>query len=266
MKFPALIAIMLLAGCQANTFDLKDDTIFQQTIPVCTTADECEKIWKAARQWVMKATPQKLAIDTDERIQTNPADAEAINWETDITIRKVPLGDGKYQVVMETWCSTAINSCDTERRLMRQFNKDMAAYVSSNQSKEILSIFAEGDDMDSLFAGHATALTDAELRKQARKYYLPTTVVSGDNVRQLTSSDEVVAFLKQARTHSGGDKIARIEAKNQQLLSGNRTTAIVKLRWDFFDTGDDLLFSQKATYNLIKVGKGWKIIFVTFDE
>ena len=268
MKFPLFVlsVVILLAGCQSTAFDLKDDVLFQQTIPVCTTDDECEKIWNAARQWAMKATPQGLAIDTAERIQTNPADDESLNWETDIMVSKMPLGDGKYQIVMETWCSTTINSCDTERRLMRQFNEDMARYVSSSQSQEVLRIFAEGDDINALLSSYAASHTEADLRKHAQKYYLPTTVVSGGNVRQLGSTDEVIAFLKKTRAGLGDSKIARIEANDRQLLSSGKTTTIVKLQWEFYDSSDDLQYTQKATYNLIKVGKGWKIIFVSFDE
>ncbi len=268
MKFPLFVlsTVVLLGGCQSTAFDLKDDVLFQQTIPVCTTDDECEKIWNAARQWVIKATPQGLATDTSERIQTNAADDESFIWETDITVSKAPLGDGKYQIIMETGCSTTINSCDTERRLMRQFNKDMARYVSSSQSQEVLRIFAEGDNMNALFSSYAASLTEADLRQHARKYYLPTTIIGGDNVRQLNSTDEVITFLKETRARIGDGKIARIEAKKRQLLSSNRTTAIVKLQWGFYDSSDDLQYTQKATYNLIKVGKGWKIIFVSFDE
>lgn len=268
MKFPffVLSTVILLAGCQSTAFDLKDDVLFQQTIPVCTTDDECKKIWVAARQWVMKTTPQGLATDTAERLQTKPADDESFSWETDITVSKVALGNGKYQIIMETWCSMTINSCDTERRLMRRFNKDMARYVSSGQSQEVLRIFAEGDDINALFSRYAVSLTEADLREHARQYYLPTTVISGDNVRQLDSIDEIAAFLQETRADLGDSKIARIEAKNRQLLASNKTTAIVKLQWDFYDSSDDLQYTQKATYNLIKVGKGWKIIFVSFDE
>ncbi len=268
MKFPLFVlsTVILLAGCQSTAFDLKDDVLFQQTIPVCTTDDECEKIWNAARQWVMKTTPQGLATDTAERLQTNPADDESFIWETDIMVSKVPLGDGKYQIVMETWCSTTINSCDTERRLMRQFNEDMARYVSSSQSQEVLRIFAKGDDINALFSSYAASLTEADLRKHAQKYYLPTTVIGGNNVRQLDSTDEVIAFLKETRARIGDGKIARIEANDRQLLSSGKTTTIVKLQWKFYDASDNLQYTQKATYNLIKVGKGWKIIFVSFDE
>ncbi|HEB92695.1 MAG TPA: hypothetical protein ENI94_04350 [Gammaproteobacteria bacterium] len=268
MKFPffVLSTVIFLAGCQSTAFDLKDDVLFQQTIPVCTTDDECKKIWTAARQWVMKMTPQGLAIDTAERIQTRAADDESFNWETDITVSKVPLGNGQYQIIMETWCSMTINSCDTERRLMRRFNKDMARYVSSGQSQEVLRIFAKGDDINALFSSYAASLTEADLHKHARKYYLPTTVISGDNVRQLDSTDEVIAFLKETRARIGDGKIARIEAHDRQLLASGKTTTIVKLQWKFYDASDDLQYTQKATYNLVKVGKGWKIIFVSFDE
>jgi len=268
MKFPLFVlsTVILLAGCQSTAFDLKDDVLFQQTIPVCTTDDECEKIWNAARQWVMKTTPQGLATDTTERIRTHAADDESFLWETDITVNKVPLGDGKYQIVMETGCSMTINSCDTERRLMRQFNKDMARYVSSSQSQEVLRIFAEGDDINALLSSYAASLTEADLRKHARKYYLPTTIIGGDNVRQLSSTDEVIAFLKETRARIGDGRIVRIKAKNRQLLSSGKTTAIVKLQWQFYDASDNLQHSQKVIYNLIKVGKGWKIIVASFDE
>ncbi len=267
MKFPffVLSTVMLLAGCQSTAFDLKDDVLFQQTIPVCTTDDECKEIWAAARQWVMKTTPQGLAIDTAERIQTRAADDEALNWETDITVNKVPLGDGKYRIIMETWCSMTINSCDTERRLMRRFNKDMARYVSSSQSQEVLRIFAGDDDINALFSSYASSLTQADLRRHARKYHLPTIVISGDNVRLLSSTDEVIAFLKEARTRLGDGKIARIEASDRQLLASGKTATIVKLQWKFYDASDDLQYTQQTIYNLIKVGKTWKIIVVSLD-
>lgn len=262
----APLALLLLAGCQANTFDLKDDTLFQQTIPVCTTDAECKAIWQAAREWVMQATPQGLEIDTDQRLQTWPADVESIDWETDIIVNKVPLGDGKYQIVIETLCNTNFNKCGNERQLMRQFNKDMAAHVSSSQSQEILRIFSEGDDMDTLFSSFTSAISDDELRQHAQKYYLPATIIRGDNVRQLTSTDDVIAFLRDNRRNITNGEVARIELKNRRLLSSNKTSAIVMLRWDFYDASDELLYSQKATYNLIKVGKGWKILSVSFDE
>ncbi len=268
MKFPFFVlgAVILLAGCQSTAFDLKDDVLFQQTIPVCSSDEECARIWQAARQWVMKATPQGLAIDTDERLQTNPADDESFLWETDITVNKVPLGNGKYRIVMETWCSMTINNCDAERRLMRQFNKDMAAYAPATQSQEVMRIFAEGDDMNALFSSYATSLTEDGLRRHAQKYYLPTTVISDDSVRQLATSDEIVAFLTKTRADLGEREIARIEADKRQLLSSGKTTAIVKLQWKFYDAGDDLLYTQPATYTLIKVGKAWKIMSVSIGD
>lgn len=268
MKLPLFIlgTVILLAGCQGSAFNLKDDIVFQQSIPVCTTDEECEKIWAAARQWVMKATPQGLDIDTAERLQTNPADDESFLWETDITVNKVPVADGKYQIVIEAWCNTAINSCDAERRLMRQFNRDMAAYVSSNQSREILRVFTEGDDMNTLFGNYAAALTADDLGQYAQMYYLPSTVISGDSVRQLTSNDEVIAFLEEIRAGLADDKIARVEAKQQQLLSSSKSTAIVQVQWAFYDADDERQYTQKATYTLIKVGKGWKIMSVSFGD
>ena len=260
------IVATLLSGCQSSLLDLKDDTVFQQTIPVCQTDSECDKVWAAARAWVMKATSQGLAVDTSERIQTRPSDVEALDWQTDIRVDKRPLGDGKYQIVIGIDCNNTFNNCDPERKKMRRFNRDMAGYVSSNQSQEILRIFTDDDDMDALFSSYAASLNQAALRAHAQKYYLPTTVISGDNVRQLNTIDEVIDFLKQGRARLGAGEIARIEATNQQVLSSSQTTAIVKLQWNFYADNDDLKYSQKATYNLIKVGKAWKILFVSFQD
>lgn len=265
--FPFVLgAVIFLAGCQGSALNLKDDALFQQTIPVCSTDEECETLWNAARQWVKKATPQGLEIDTAEHLQTRPADDESFLWETDITVSKVPMGEGRYQIVMEVWCNTAINSCNSERQLMRQFNKDMAAYVSSSQSQEILRVFTEGDDIDALFGSYATALTEAGLRQHAQKYYLPTTIISGDSVRQLNSSDEVIEFLRQSRARIGDGNITRIEAGERQLLSGGGNTAIMKLQWDFYDANDEPLYSQKASYTLIKIGEAWKIMSVSLHD
>ncbi len=182
--FFALVAVVLLVGCQASTFDLKDDLSFQQTIPVCASDDECARVWAAARDWVMKTTPQGLAVDTDERLQTLPADAEALDWETDITVKKVPVGDGTYRIVIETQCNSAINDCGAERNRMREFNAAMAAYVSAGQSQKIHRIFSEGVDMDALFSSYATSLVADDLHAHAQMYFLPTTIISSAGVRQ----------------------------------------------------------------------------------
>lgn len=261
-----LIPAALLAGCAGGLFDVKDDTVFQQTIPVCQTDDECEKVWAAARQWVMKTTHQGLAVDTREVIKTNPSDEDAINRELDITINKVALDDDKYQIVIDIWCNTTINRCSYEREMMRQFNKDMASYVSSDQSQEILRIFTDDDDMNALFSSYASSLNEADLQRHAQKYFLPATVVSGENVRQLVSTDDVIAFIKESRKRIGDKKITRIEAKNQKILTSTETTAIVKMQWGFYDASDVLQLTQKVTYNLIKVGKGWKIMSVSFNN
>ena len=262
----ALALVFLLASCQGSGFRLEDDALFQQTIPVCQTEDECERVWQAARQWVMQATPQGLAVASDERIQTRAADDEALDWEADIIVRKLPAGDGKYRIVIETLCSTSINKCEHERRLMRRFNRDMARHVSSSQSAEILKVFDRGDDMDALFGGYATSLTHSDLRRHARRFYLPATVVDGGNVRQLRDIDEVVAFLEETRERLGAAGIARIVAADRQLLASAPHSAIVRLRWAFYDADDAPQGTQTATYNLVKVGKGWQIIFVSLER
>ncbi len=264
--FFVLVPVVLLVGCQASTFDLKDDLSFQQTIPVCESDDECAKVWTAARDWVMKTTPQGLAVDTDERLETLPADAEALDWETDITVKKVPVGDGTYRIVIETLCNATLNNCSAERKQMREFNEAMAAYVPAGQSQKIRRIFSEGVDMDALFDGYAASLMADDLHAHAQMYFLPATVVSSDGVRQLNSTDEVVAFLEGLRVRIGDGKIARIVAQKQRLLASTKTTSILKLQWAFFDADDDLLYTQKVIYNLVKVGDGWKIISVAIDD
>ncbi len=269
MKFPLFVsgALILLAGCQGSGLSLKDDIVFQQTIPVCATDEECEKVWAAARQWVLKATPQGLEVDSAERLQTSPADDESYLWETDITVSKVPVAGDKYQIVMEAWCNTTINSCEAERRLMRRFNKDMAAYVSPRQSQAILRVFNEGDDMDTLFGSYAASLTAGDLRRHADMYYLPSTIVSGDNIRQLGNSDDVVAFLEETRARLAGDNITRVEAQQRQLLSSSKNTAIVQLQWAFYGAAaDEPQYTRKATYTLIKIGKGWKIMSASLGD
>ncbi len=260
-----ICAAALLVGCQSSLLALKDDPVFQQTIPVCQTEEECHRVWTAAREWVQQATPQGLAVDSAQRLQTNPADDEALDWETDITVDKVPLGDGKYQVVIGIGCNPAINNCDAAREKMRQFNRDMARYASSSRSQEILRVFSDEDDMDALFSSYAAALDEAALRAHAEKYFLPSLIISGERVRRLDTREQVVAFLESTRARVDSDKIARIAAEEKKVLSSGPHTAVVTVLWGFYDAGDDLLFRQKATYNLIKVGKAWKIILAAFD-
>lgn len=270
MKYALLVlsaSVLLLVGCQSTTFDLKDDPQFQQTMPVCQSDAECDKVWDAARAWINKTTPQGLAVDTPERLQTHPADAEALDWETDISVNKVALGEGKYRITIQTLCNPSFNDCGAERSRMRQFNEEMAQYVSSSQAEQTLQIIREGIDMSALFRGYASAMQQEGLQAHAQHYFLPALIIHGSgDVRELRSKEDVLGFLAEIQAQLADNDIRRIEAQNQQILTSNATTTILQLQWAFFDSDGELQYRQKAIYHLIKVGQDWKIITLSYAD
>ena len=158
------------------------------------------------------------------------------------------------------------SSCSDELKMMRDFNKAMAPYVSANQSKVILQVFSDDSDFNKLFTSYAKTLNDADLERHAQKYYLPATLVEGNSVRQFSKLKDVIAYSREAREAMQERGIVRAEIESQEILTSTENTAVINMVWGFYNADGDRQLTQQATYNLIKADKDWKILLVTLSK
>jgi len=93
-------ALLILSGCFAVVTD--QNALAQAKEPVyCDGPDECEIKWHRALEYISQHSGQRLQTMTDSLAQTLPP-----NGSTQIaaTIRKEPLGGGRYQIAMQAVC------------------------------------------------------------------------------------------------------------------------------------------------------------------
>lgn len=75
---------------------------YDASIPTCTGEADCKAKWEAAQLWVVHNAGWKIQTATDVLIETfNPP-----RGDTRIAARvtKEPLGQGRYKLLIFTWC------------------------------------------------------------------------------------------------------------------------------------------------------------------
>lgn len=63
-------ALLFLAGCVAPAQRAANEARFQETIPKCYDAKHCERMFAAARGWIIKHCAMKIQNITDTYIET----------------------------------------------------------------------------------------------------------------------------------------------------------------------------------------------------
>jgi hypothetical protein len=76
-------------------------------VAVCTTADECDKKWAKARDWIRDASRFKIAVD--ERNLLSTPGAIYANTDLSFTMTKVERSDGRFELRVRAWCGNVIS-------------------------------------------------------------------------------------------------------------------------------------------------------------
>jgi hypothetical protein len=86
---------------------------FENTIPICDGVADCQAKWEAAQFWVVKYSPLKLQTATNVIIQTYNSPKDSLQLAASVT--KEPLGNGRYKILINTWCDNWMFSCNPEK-------------------------------------------------------------------------------------------------------------------------------------------------------
>lgn len=115
-----LCASFTLAACGASASYEARLAEFNNTIPTCSSANECETKWQAARQWVIENADFALRSDSADRIDT--LNANSTRSGTSIQVDRIDQGNGNYQIVVDVECFAAYG-CPNEIDKRLEFNR-----------------------------------------------------------------------------------------------------------------------------------------------
>jgi hypothetical protein len=123
-----LALFAFVGGCATNEEYAQKLAEIDRTTPICSSTDECEAKWAAARKWVLDNAGWKLQIVNDDFMQTaNPGQYSVY---LAARVNKEPLGGGSYKIVAEVWCNNAFGCSPDRLSALLDFNKTVdAAYL-----------------------------------------------------------------------------------------------------------------------------------------
>jgi hypothetical protein len=101
--FPVFAMALIISGCVTSQERQARMDLFRSTIPVCDGEADCKEKWSAAQVYIANNAGLKIQVLSDAIIETyNPGKNSSL---LAAQVTKVPLGGGKYQIEIKTWCN-----------------------------------------------------------------------------------------------------------------------------------------------------------------
>jgi len=125
----AVVAAVLLSGCagmRQRAAERRAD--FQRTIPQCSTEKQCSEMWSAAQVWVAKNCRMKIQVATDSIIETYNPVGKHNSTNLAASVTKEPLGDGKYKIVIKTYCNNPFGCVPNSFESAMDFNEYLGSF------------------------------------------------------------------------------------------------------------------------------------------
>lgn len=127
MKFICLVlSIVFIAGCASQKRAAQENRDkFNQTIPICVDERDCTAKWEAAQLWIVHNAGYKLQTVTNVLLETYNATGSRTNLAVRVT--KEPLGEGKYKILVRTWCDNIFGCQPDSWAAALDFNQKIGA-------------------------------------------------------------------------------------------------------------------------------------------
>ena len=126
MYFPLFVLGFLFALSGCATITSKDQTLLNETVPLCFSKSGCDVKWSAAKEWALNHSNMKLRISTDDLIETydSPKDSSRLVF----LIRKQPTSNPEvYAISINVWCGNMLGCVPQRKDAILDFNE----YVNS---------------------------------------------------------------------------------------------------------------------------------------
>jgi hypothetical protein len=117
------VASLILVGCA--TITTQQQTLINESVPMCSGEKECELKWAAARKWIINNARWKIQIYSDDLIETyNPTpDSQLLAAR----VTKEPTPNGGYSFIVYVWCNNIFGCIPKKVDALIGFNN----YVNS---------------------------------------------------------------------------------------------------------------------------------------
>jgi hypothetical protein len=123
--------LFVLSGCA--TITSKDQTLLNETVPMCFSKSECDVKWSAAKEWALNHSNMKLQSSSDDLIETydSPKDSPHLAF----LIRKHPTSNPQtYAISINVWCGNMLGCVPPTKDAIRDFNKYVNSAVTHGTS------------------------------------------------------------------------------------------------------------------------------------
>ena len=118
-----LPCLVLLGGCATMTPEQR--TALQANASrkiVCIKGDDCDTKWGRAVVWVSRNSAWKIQTQTDNLIQTFGPSTRVNSTDSAFVVNKVPIGDGRYEITMNSACGNMFGCFPDAIALKAHFN------------------------------------------------------------------------------------------------------------------------------------------------
>jgi len=122
--------LCMLGGCavieSTSHTQTATEYVFQQTVPTCSGAKECEVKWSAARRFVVANSRWKIQTLTSDYLETfNSTNGDpGLAWR----VSREPSADGQsYRIVPLAACANMFGCVPDAMQTMIRFNEEVTA-------------------------------------------------------------------------------------------------------------------------------------------
>lgn len=132
----SFLTAALLTGCASTAQNKELVAKYQATIPECSSGEDCEIKWAAARRWVQMRAGLRIENYDENYIQTHKH-YDFANTALGVEVTREPIGSGRYQIVAKMWVNNFLAEGDVPARMV-EFNDYVNSASAANPSPPIV--------------------------------------------------------------------------------------------------------------------------------
>ncbi len=125
-------------GSSGTATATADNALNQLGLFTCDTHEQCEKAWKAAKEFVKTNSNTKLNVETDKLMMTNDP---VLATDLSLSVSKMPTEENKQQIFLDIRCVETVQGkevCANPKAdsLRSQFSEYVRAALNENKTAE----------------------------------------------------------------------------------------------------------------------------------
>lgn len=257
-KILILFPLVFLTGCLGNKNEIKDDAVFLQSVPVCSSEDVCNKMWKAAGEWVDRYSPQGIETYNDQLIRSE--EKEIGSEEMEIEVRKIKQDDGTYKIVIDNFCRRSGGSCAAERSNMIAFNKTLYQFMPVQEKTLRQDIFKDNQTISQWFDRYSQLVAGYKTDALASMMHFPVTFIENDNIQTISSTNDLEQYLQVRKKQFDELKGTYLKTDSIDVFQHIGRNVYVNAILNLYDVENTVVAAQQLAFHLVEVDGKWLLI------